>query len=801
MNLRPRPFKLVEQFAPGQVLGHYRILEKIGEGGMGEVYRARDDHLGRDVAIKVLPAGTLADDHARKRFHKEADVLSQLNHPNVATIYDFDTQEGVDFLVMEYIPGETLSDKLCQGPVSEKEVVRLGLQLVEGLAAAHGQGVIHRDLKPGNLRLTSDGRLKILDFGLAKLVRCLTPMASTESLDTVVFAGTLPYMAPEQLRGVAGDQRTDIYSAGVVLYELATGRLPFPEKLSTALSDDILHRPPPPPGRLQPEISQRLEDVILKCLEKQPENRYHAATELEVDLRRLQRAAEPEQVVAEAATPLSPPSLLAQHWQGVLLATSGLLLTLAVVAALWVASGKLTRKLPLAPPSVAVLPFVDMSPQKDQEYFSDGLAEELLNQLVKIPSLRVAARTSSFQFKGKTDDLRTIAAKLNVGTILEGSVRRAGGRVRISVQLVNAADGFHLWSQIYDREVKDIFAVQEEIASAVVASLQPRLVGQAPQPPRATNPEAYNAYLKGRYLFRESGGRKKDDLEKTISYYQQALRLDPGYAAAWVALAMARCNQADYGSLPVAVGYAQAREATQRALTLDADSAEGYAAMGHIKWGHDWDWEGAEAAYRRGRALQPGNAVILAGSAELATTLGRYDEAIAFWRQALELDPLNISIRYYQANTAYRSSRQEEAIAAIKQILEMKPDFQFAHSQLGWMYVGQSRPQEALTEAEREKDPALRLTGLALAYHGLGRRKESDAALAQLITRGQAGMAFQIAEVYAFRGQKDQAFEWLERAYDQRDGGLARIKGDPLFKNLESDPRYAGFLKKMRLPA
>jgi serine/threonine protein kinase len=268
LYVRPRfPPKLVEQFAPGEVLGHYHILDKIGEGGMGEVYRARDEHLGRDVAIKVLPTGTLADPHARKRFRQEADALSQLNHPNIATIYDFDTQEGVDFLVMEYVPGEMLSDKLCHEQLSEKEVVRLGLQLVEGLAAAHEQGVIHRDLKPGNLRLTSDERLKILDFGLAKLVRCLSPMASTESsLDTVVFAGTLPYMAPEQLRGAAGDVRTDIYSAGVVLYELATGRLPFPQKLPTALSDDILHQAVPPLGRLRPELSPRLEEIVLKCL-------------------------------------------------------------------------------------------------------------------------------------------------------------------------------------------------------------------------------------------------------------------------------------------------------------------------------------------------------------------------------------------------------------------------------------------------------------------------------------------------------------------------------------------------------
>ena len=441
MFVRPKfPPKLVEQLAPGQVLGHYRIAQKIGEGGMGEVYRARDEHLGRDVAIKVLPTGTLADPHARKRFRKEADALSKLNHPNIATIYDFDTQEGVDFLVMEYIPGETLSDKLCQQPLSEKEVVRLGLQLVEGLAAAHEQGVIHRDLKPGNLRLTTDERLKILDFGLARLVRCLSPMDDTESsLDTVVFAGTLPYMAPEQLRGAAGDVRSDIYSAGVVLYELATGRLPFPEKLATALADDILHQAPPPPGRLRPELSPRLEEIILKCLEKDPENRYQSAKELAIDLRRLVApSADPQQVWPsdlerlKRDTDSSKSAVLLTLKRPIIVipVATAVLLIAAVLFA--VDTGGLRSTLLsrfAAQPqirSLAVLPLANLSGDPQQEYFADGMTEELITELSRITSLKIISRTSVIQYKGeKKKPLAQIARELRVDAVMESSVLRS----------------------------------------------------------------------------------------------------------------------------------------------------------------------------------------------------------------------------------------------------------------------------------------------------------------------------------------------------------------------------------------
>jgi len=781
--------------AIGQTLGHYCIVEKIGAGGMGEVYRARDKHLARDVAIKVLPHGSLTNESARRHFHKEALILSQLNHPNVATIHDFDTQEGVDFLVMEYIPGITMSEKVAAASLPEKEVLRLGVQLAEGLAAAHERGVVHRDLKPGNLRLASDGRLKILDFGLAKLKLPVTASATAESLsETQTIAGTLSYMAPEQLLGGEIDERTDIHGAGFVLYAMATGQRPFFEVERSQLIGAILHRPPRPPSALNPRLSAELEWIILKCLEKDAENRYQSARELAVDLRRLAREKESGHLVMEA--PAS--ARLARIRNKAILATAGsIVIVLLVVATFWLARAKKALAPSRITPSIAVLPFADLSQEKDQEYFSDGLAEELLNSLVKVQGLRVAARTSSFQFKGKNEDLRGIGQKLNVATVLEGSVRKQGQRARISAQLIQVSDGFHLWSETYDRDLTDIFAVQEEIAQSVAGSLRVTLLGEKIHSPRATNVEAYNAYLRGKYFYARP---TKENLNKAIAYYDQAVRLDPSYAPAWAALSRAHSLQAGaYSSGPLHEEYNSARDSAERALALDPNLAEAHAAVGQIEQYYDWDWAGADASYQRALALEPGNAEVVQGAADLAATLNHFEQALLLSPRAVELDPLRASTHHALAYNAWWAGQLDEAEVAARKGLEVDPQFPWLHSVLSRVCLARSRPPEALAEAERDTTPEFRLQELALAYHALGQKQKSDRALAELITKYQKYSAFQIAEVYAFRGEADAAFTWLERAYLQRDGGLTFTKGDPLLASLQSDPRYLAFLRKMRL--
>ena len=449
-------------------------------------------------------------------------------------------------------------------------------------------------------------------------------------------------------------------------------------------------------------------------------------------------------------------------------------------------------------PSIAVLPFADLSAQKDQEYFSDGLAEELLNSLAKIPGLRVVARTSSFQFKGKTEDLRSVGEKLNVSTILEGSVRKQGGRVRITAQLIKAADGFQLWSDTYDRELTDIFAVQAEIAPRRRVVVRGR-VGRDAGGPGASSQERRGVQrdLQGRHFHNLRG---RENLEKAATYFEQALKLDPDYAAAWAGLGAVRTSQADAGYVRVDEGYRQARTAVERALTLDPALAEAHSAMSWIKSTYDWDWASADTSMQRALALDPEGTQTLRRASVLAASLGRFEEGLQLARRATSLDPLSPNSWFTLSTMATRNGKLDEALAAATKGLELRPGTPSFHARRGMVYVAQKRLQEALSEFQQETEPLWRLQGLALAHHALGRTQQADQALAELTDKFAVDGAFQVAQVHAFRGETDRAFEWLERAYAQRDGGLADIKGDHLLKSLERDPRYIALLKKMRLP-
>jgi serine/threonine protein kinase/Tfp pilus assembly protein PilF len=785
----------------GQTLGHYRIVEKIGAGGMGEVYRARDEHLDRDAAIKVLPPQTFADEPARKRFRKEALALSKLNHPNIATIYDFDTQNELDFLVMEYIRGVPLSQRIRARPLPEKKVIALGMQLAEGLSAAHEHGVVHRDLKPGNLRLTDQERLKILDFGLAKLRLPVTSSATTESLsETETMAGTLPYMAPEQLQGGDIDARTDIHSAGALLYEMATGQHPFAEVERSQLIGAILNRPPRPPTTLNPRLSPEVERIIGKCLEKEPENRYQSAKELAIDLRRLQTG------VLSAVQPAAR----AAKWSAAKSAGLGLGILVSVIVLLiafnvggW-RQHLLGRAGARRIESLAVLPLENLSRDPEQEYFADGMTEELTADLSKISALRVISRTSAMHYKRTTKTLPEIARELNVDAVVEGSVRRSGDQVRITAQLIYGPSDRHLWVQNYERSLGDVLALESEVATAIANQIKIEVTPQERMRlagARSVNPEAHEAYLKGRYFWNK---RDRESIMTGLKYFQQAIDMDPTYALAYTGMADSYLILGSYFWLSPPEAFPKAKGAALKALEIDGTLAEVHTSM---IWANElnWDWRAAEMESRRALDLDPSYATAHQWYSGLLTLMGRNEEAIAESRRSAELDPLSAIIALHAAQTYYYARRFTQARQGMQRILDISPDFVLARNYLGIIDVADGRIPEGIEELQKavtfspgdDEDATL-----GYAYALAGKEGDAQAVINNLIkqSRGRYLSPYYVALVYVGLGKKDQAFEWLEEAYKQRARELPWMRVDPMFDSLRSDPRFRDLLSRMNLP-
>jgi serine/threonine protein kinase/tetratricopeptide (TPR) repeat protein len=781
----------------GEIFGHYRIVERVASGGFGVVYRARDELLERDVAIKVLPPGMLNDDSSRRNFRREALALAKLNHPNIETVYEFGSQDGVDFLVMEYVPGKTLSDKLAAGPIQQKELVFLATQIVDALQEAHDCGIVHRDLKPANIVITPKGQAKVLDFGLAKWLRPGEELTSDQISDLLATAGTLPYMSPEQLNGELVDARADIYSTGAVLYEMALNRKVFSGPLASQVINAILHQTPLSPRTANPLISPALDSIILKCLDKDPAERYQSAKELLVDLKRI--------TTRSIGAPVSRARPLGSRGN-LSLILSGVALLLVLASVMKRPQFPETSSKNGQPPrvqSLAVLPLENLSGDVDQEYFAEGMTEELITQLAQISALRVISRTSVMPYLKSHKPLPEIAKQLEVDAIVEGSVTKSGRRVRITAQLIQASTEKHLWAESYERDLTDVLSLQGEVARDIAREIrvtvtpqeQKRLVSSAP-----VSVEAHEAYLKGRYHWNK-GTEKEYKIAR--QYFEDASELQQNYAPSLSGLASyfwATDELAPDVAMPRAKGY------VQQALAIDDSLSGAHTTLGNIRFNADWDWSGAESEFKRALELNQNDAEAHRAYSVFLSAMGRESQALTEIEVAQRLDPLSLITSVTKGWAYYFARQYDLAIQQCEKTLELDTNYVGAHDCLGAAYMAKGSYEKAIVECQKAaagsaNDP-LRTVGLGRAYALSGKKIKARNILKALQENSSHHYvpAYFLATVYVALGDKDQAFSWLGKAYDERDSYLAWLKVDDSVDSLRMDSRFRELLSKIGLP-
>lgn len=791
-------------------ISHYRLLRKIAEGGMGEVYLAEDLVLHRKVAIKFLSPKLNDDEQARKRLLKEAKAAAQLDHPNVCAIYEVSEEAGVSFIAMQYVDGETLASKNLTKPPSFSEAVNIAIQVTDALADAHAHGILHRDIKPENIIIGPKEHVKVLDFGLAKKLEddFVEPDADTLSLvsQSGALIGTVPYMSPEQVRAEKLDGRSDIFSIGTVLYEMLSGRQPFKFRNPAQSIAAILTSNPQSLKSFRSDVPAELERVVLKCLEKDKERRYQSARELLVDLKKVERGLRSDLPGRTTEDLYSADARVWQRMPFVRWLIAALVTAAILVPAAWYLIGSRGSGHNQPPNetinSIAVLPFKNETADPEVEYLCDGLTESLLNNLSQLPNMKVIARNSAFHYLGRTIDPKTVGRELNVQALLIGRVVRRGDDYRIDMEIVDVTDNSRLWGQRYDHSLLDLLSTQGEMIKSVLARLRPQL-GGAPDDLAKRNPnntETYELYLKGRYYWNK---RTAEGIAKAVDYFQQAIHKDPDYALAYAGLADAYLLNSVLPPLDTA---ARAREAALKALSLDNNLAEAHTSMGFINARYDWKWPEAEREYLRALELNPNYSVAYYFYADYLSIMGNRTEALEVLKKAQQLDPLSVVISSDIGANLFFDRQYDRASEQLQKSIEWDQSYWQSHYWLGLVYQQQLRYEDSIKELQKaaqlsgERPSALAMLGYAYALSGKkGKARQILSRLNEISNRRNV-LPTNIAVVYFGLDDIDNGFKWLDKSYKDHDPSLVLIRLLPFFDKVRQDLRFSALTRSMGFP-